>query len=153
MGRPAKVVLKNCPDCGVSPNQLHKELCDRDICPRCGCQATTCCCIDEVNGLDEFDEEYESYEEPTAEMWREWDKEWGPKRLPWPGSMELEPVAMAAKRYGWYVVSDGVLGRVSVSPDHPGALPDGTKVLVMCYWDRKQGAWVLSKRLSSTDKV
>lgn len=74
------VNAKTCPDCGVSPGQLHAMMCDVERCPLCGWQLISCGC------------EGQAHLPPLP-----WTGEW-------PGKMECREFGWYAKRspgHGW----------------------------------------------------
>ena len=66
--------MKDCPDCGAKPGELHKlYACDVERCPLCGYQAIGCGC--------------------------DWNDD--TKRLPWTGEW---PGFDQCREWGWYAV-------------------------------------------------
>jgi hypothetical protein len=78
-----------CPDCGAGVGELHGENCDAERCPRCGMQAISCNCIYEIHGIKVATMEQTHprlyHNGPSRAMLLNWEKFWGPKRMPWKG--------------------------------------------------------------------
>lgn len=45
----SKITIRNCPDCGVKPGEIHDDNCDVVICTICG-QQRICCDCEEGEG-------------------------------------------------------------------------------------------------------
>lgn len=113
-----KAKSNTCFDCGVSPGQLHRPGCDIEKCPRCGGQAISCGCINEVCGEDDD--------------YSKWDAEWGGRRMPWTGEW---PGNAECHEYGFWCRWDGSRGWVTCSKDTPGAREDLNRLVTEGRWN------------------
>ena len=82
-------ILTLCHDCGASPGEYHAHGCDMEVCPRCEGQLIGCNCIYEINNInpDTLEDEHpDIYKNgPTQEMYYNWDRKYGNKRIKWNG--------------------------------------------------------------------
>lgn len=98
----------DCPGCGTSPGDVHRNGCDIGRCLLCGWQALSCNCIDPP----------ERWDATTVEVWAG----------EWPGDAEC-------REYGWWVYVTGDGDFAPCTPDHPDAVADLNRLVRECRWD------------------
>ena len=136
---------KTCGDCGARPGELHQQGCDVERCPRCGGQAITCDCIYEISGITMMYAThpctYTYTNGPTDDMYEKWDREWGPRRMPWTGEW---PGVAECREFGWYSRWNASLRRwESCEPDDPEAREDMNRLYGgEARWDPDAQRWV-----------
>lgn len=136
--------MRDCPDCGVKPGEVHNGGCDVERCCLCGGQAISCDCVYVVNGMDrsrlEFEHEQIYVQGPTQEMsdkLEEEEKKYG-GRLPWTGRWPNEE---ACEQLGLWCYPSGS-GFVACEKGHPGAMSDLNRLYSVARWDKHQRRWV-----------
>ena len=106
-------MTNTCPDCGVSPGELHLDMCDVERCPYCGGQYISCGCHNIWNVTD---------------------------CLPWTGEW---PGALECREFGWYSKFVDGEGWITCGKNDPDATEDLNKLYTDAVWSKEQKRFVL----------